>query len=111
MGSAIDLKEAFKEYLFEIENFGFRAERFYDDLTHPNCSEQKRIDLITKWLEAAFIQGARVMAQDSCDTLRDYATALAGVKEPKYTMEEAYDNAAANLMVYYTKVLDRAEND
>ena len=105
----IDLKEKFQQYFHEQEGVGLRSERFLDDLATIMSSAQKDIMsdpiVMTKWLEAAFMQGARVMAQDSLDTLRDYATAVAGINEVCYTSEQAFDASADNLMIYYTQIL------
>ena len=115
MGQNIDLTQKFLEYFNELEGFGLRSERLDDDLSwivhNPNCTSSKRIEIITKWIKAAYFRGARDMAQDTVDTLRDYATAVAGIDEVVYTREAAYDAAAESLMVYYTKVLDDAEKE
>jgi len=105
MGQVIVLAQKFEEYFNELEGFGLRAERFYDDVEHASPEQMK------KWLYAAFIQGARTMAQDTVDTLRDYGTAVAGVEHIKYNATESFDNSADNLMVYYTKILDDAEKN
>jgi len=110
MGKNIDLKEKFLEYFNEQEGYCLRSERLYDDLTiivsNPFCTSTRRMEIITKWLEAAYRQGARDMAQDTLDTLGDYACALAGLEPEVIKPEEVYDRAHANLMTYYTKVLD-----
>ena len=97
----IDLKEKFQQYFHELEGFGLRSERFYADMQDAEA--------MTKWLEAAFVQGARTMAQDTVDTLRDYATAVAGIDDVWYTREKAFDASADNLMTYYTQILQVAE--
>ena len=94
----IDLKEKFQQYFHEQEGFGLRSERFYEDLDSLRD--------LTKWLEAAFIQGAQVMAHDTIDTLRDYATSVAGINEVCYTSEQAFDASADNLMIYYDQILE-----
>lgn len=58
-------------------------------------------------LEQAFLAGARVMAQDTLDTLGDYACAVSGCKPEVLRPEEVYDRARDNLMVYYTQVLNK----
>lgn len=55
-------------------------------------------------LRAAYTAGARRMSQDTLDTLRDYATATAGLDNA-----ELFDTAAENLMIYYTQVLQDIE--
>ena len=57
----IDLKEKFQQYFHEQEGFGLRSERFYADIESQVDSGDAV--LMTKWLEAAFIQGAITMAQ------------------------------------------------
>lgn len=88
----IDLKKEFRKYFNELEGFGIRSERFYDER------------------EAAFIAGARAMAQDTLDTLNDYACAVSGCKPEVIKPEEVYDRAHSNLMFYYTQILDEAES-
>jgi hypothetical protein len=84
----IDLKKEFRKYFNELEGFGIRSERFYDER------------------EAAYIAGARAMAQDTLDTLGDYACACAGLEPRLIKPETIYDTAESDLMVYYTKILD-----
>ena len=104
----INLDEKFWEYFHEQEGFGLRSERFYDSL--EAFSNQSALAASMKlWLQAAFVQGARVMAQDTVDTLRDYGTAVAGIDAVCYTSEQAFDAAADNLMVYYTQILKDAK--
>lgn len=107
MGQNIDLKAKFKEYFDEMEGYGFRSERFYEEFE----SGMMRGPRILKWLEAAYMRGARDMAQDTLDTLGDYAAAVAGIEEPLRNPSEGYDAAHESLMVYYTKVLDKSENN
>ena len=83
----IDLKEEFRKYFNELEGSGIRSERFYDER------------------EAAFIAGARAMAQDTLDTLDDYACACAGLKPELIKPENIYDQVEVDLTVYYTKIL------
>ena len=103
----IDLKKKFEEYFNEQEGFGLRSERFYTDIESQRLREDAV--LMTKWLEAAFIQGARAMAQDTVDTLRDYSTACAGIEYPHFTQSKAFGHAADNLMTYYTPLLQDVE--
>ena len=104
----INLDEKFWEYFHEQEGFGLRSERFYDSL--EAFSNQAALAASMKlWLQAAFVQGARVMAQDTVDTLRDYGTALSGIECQGVTPTQAYDDAADNLMTYYTQILKDSE--
>lgn len=102
MGKNINLKAKFKDYFNELEGYSFRSERFYAEFESGIMREKR----ILEWLEAAYLRGAQDMAQDTLDTLGDYATAVAGIDEPKRTPTEGYDAAHESLMVYYTKVLD-----
>jgi hypothetical protein len=100
MGQVIDLDKKFNEYFYEVESYATRAERFYEEL--ENSSPER----MTEWLKAAFMMGARVMAQDTIDTLYDYGTAVAGLTDTTYIPSEAYDNSAHSLMVYYARLFD-----
>lgn len=106
MGTNIDLKQEFKNYFDELEGFALRSERFYAEFESGVMREKR----IIKWLEAAYIAGARKMAQDTLDTLGDYACAVSGCKPEVIKPEEVYDRAHSNLHVYYTKILDNAES-
>jgi len=101
----IDLKAKFQDYFHEQEGGALRSERFYDEFQCGILREKR----ILMWMEAAFIQGARTMAQDTVDTLGDYATSVAGIEDECLTIEQAFDAAKANLMTYYTQILQDAE--
>jgi len=58
----IDLKKEFRKYFNELEGFGIRSEKFYDER------------------EAAYIAGARKMAEATLDPLNDYGCAVSGCK-------------------------------
>jgi len=100
----LDLKEAYKQYIYEPEGFALRTERF-----RAEFEAGMSVERMEQWLEAAFIQGARAMAQDTLDTLLDYGTACAGVEKDKYSLTDCFDKAHANLHIYYTQVLQDAE--
>lgn len=102
MGKNIDLEAKFKEYFDEQEGYALRSERFYAEFESGIMREKR----ILQWMEAAYIAGARAMAQDTLDTLGDYACAVSGLDPELIKPEEVYDRAHSNLMVYYTKVLD-----
>lgn len=104
--SRLDLKEAYNHYMYEPEGVGLRTERFRAEFDAGMSAER-----VEQWLEAAFIQGARAMAQDTLDTLLDYGTACAGVDKDKYSLTDCFDKAHANLHIYYTQVLQDAEDD
>lgn len=102
----IDLKKEFRNYFDEVEHNPLLSERFYAEFESGIMREQR----ILQWMEAAYVAGARAMAQDTLDTLGDYACALAGLDPELIKPEEVYDRAHSNLMVYYTKILDNAES-
>ena len=105
MGKNIDLQEKFLEYFNEQEGYALRSERFYEEFESGMMREKR----IIEWIKAAYLQGARDMAQDTVETLGDYACAVSGCKPEVIKPEEVYDRAQNSLMVYYTKVLDNAE--
>ena len=106
----IDLDKHFDDWFNEPEDFSLRSERFYDSLDQFT-SRQGLIANLNLWLKAAYLHGVRTAAQDSCDTLRQYATDLEGCDPRFCTPSESYDAAYMGLMVYWTKVLDRKENE
>lgn len=83
MGKPLDLNEAFVHWFNE-----------YDHLEYEDT-------------KLAFMAAARIVAQDTIDTLRDYATACAGLNKENVTPEQIYDRVAGSLMVYYTQVLNK----
>lgn len=108
MGKVSDLNEKFNEYFNELEGYSLRSERFYASLDAVTSKEALAASM-KLWLEAAFMQGARAMAQDTLETLSDYGCATAGLEEPKRTPSECYDAAHASLHTYFTQVLDNAK--
>lgn len=58
----------FEDWFNEVENFGLRSLRFYDDLAFSMVpAERERI--MVQWLRAAFAAGRR--EQDQGDTISD----------------------------------------
>ena len=55
----------------------------------------------------AFMAAARIVAQDTIDTLHDYSTACAGLGKESVSPEQIYDRVAGSLLVYYTQVLNK----
>lgn len=112
MGQNIDLLKEFDDWLTETRGFSLRSEYLFDDLKHiDRVSVEGRMSRMTKWMQVAYLAGARRMAQDTVDALGDYGTAVAGCETPVRNPTECYDAARDSLMVYYTKVLDDAERD
>ena len=105
MGQNIDLKQEFDDWL----DVDLLDEDLINIINNPLMTSTKRMEIMTEWLRSAYLAGARTLAQDSLDTLRDYGTAVAGCPEPRRNPTECYDAAADSLMVYYTQILDQAE--
>ena len=103
MNKTFDAHEKFKEYFNELEGFGLRSERFYNECEAGMLREKR----IIEWLKAAYMQGAQDMAQDTLDTLGDYACAVSGCKPEVLKPEEVYDRVQYNLQHYYTQVLSK----
>jgi hypothetical protein len=57
------LEKSFNKWFNEVENFGLRSERFYDDimtiLYNPNKSASLHFDKMTAWIKAAYEEGAK----------------------------------------------------
>ena len=106
MSEIINLENKFNEWFHEDEGYSLRSERFNLSMLAFSTNEASAINLI-KWLNSAFMAGAKVAAQDSCDTLRDYATAVTGIEEPKRNLSEAFDESSANLLCYWTQVFNK----
>lgn len=104
MTKILDLQKAFNEYFLELEGYHLRCERFYNDV------EMAPPDRMVEWMQAAFMEGARAMANDTIDTLRDYGTSMAGIDSLVYTPTEAFDMAAENLEPYFRQLFDKDEN-
>ena len=105
MGQNIDLKQEFDNWL----DVDLLDEDLINIINNPLMTSTRRMEIMSEWLRSAYLAGARTMAQDSLDTLRDYGTAVAGCPEPYRNPTECYDAAADSLMVYYTRILDQAE--
>lgn len=97
----MNLKTNFEKYLNEIESYASRLERLYDEVESGMMRESR----ILEWMQAAYEQGCKDMAQDTLDTLGDYATALAGISDIVYTRESAHDAVRVNLIAYYDMIL------
>ena len=110
----LDPHQQFLAYFNEREGYGLRSERFFQDVqaaaNNTTMTALEATRLLASWMEAAYRQGLRDMAQDTLDTLGDYATAVAGIDEVVYTREAAYDAAHGSLMVYYTQVLNEHQD-
>lgn len=52
MSDPIELDQKFEEYFHQLEGFGLRSERFYDDVKAADP------EMMTRWLRAAFTAGA-----------------------------------------------------
>jgi hypothetical protein len=102
----LNLRKEFRNYFDEVEGYALRSERFYAEF-EAGIMREKRI---LEWMEAAYIAGARIMAQDTLDTLGDYACACAGLEPRLIKPETVYDTAESDLQFYYNKILDNVES-
>ena len=100
MGKVTDFNEKFEEYFHELEGFGLRSERFFEDMENSKDS-----GIFIDWLKAAYWSGVRDAAKDAVETLDDYGTALAGCIGEK-TLEESYTDAAKSLAEYFEEILE-----
>lgn len=53
----IDYDKLFSDWFNELEAYGMRSERFYDDASIQD--QFKRDVILTKWLREAFMQGVQ----------------------------------------------------
>ena len=102
MSKIINLEDEFNSWFNEIELYCLRSERFYEEL--PSMTSHQ----ILQWLKEAYLHGIKTAAQDSVDTLRDYSTAMYGVKYA-VPADLAFDDSANNLHVYWDNVLKDKE--
>lgn len=107
---ASDLSKKFESYFHEIEAFGLRSERFMASLDSFS-SKEALAESMKAWMEAAFVEGAKAMAQDILDTLLDYGTATSGLTEPQRNPTECYDAAHAALLHYLTNELGLVKSE
>lgn len=106
-----DLLKSFDEYFHELEGYGLRSERFYDDMRYAETAHCKNRDQLLKtWLRAAYLRGARQMAEDTDYILGTWGTAMAGIDWPKRNPTEAYDNTAENLREFYEDIFQETED-
>ena len=105
------MNDKFSEWLGQPEGFALRSERLEYELGFwvGRAVPAEHMQGVTSWMRAAYVQGCRDTAQDTLDTLGDYACAVSGLEPELIKPEEVYDRAQQNLAVYYTKVLDKAQ--
>jgi hydroxypyruvate isomerase len=98
----------FYDWFGELDNETLRCEKLYHDLSLYRTNEQQAAKVV-QWLKAAYDQGVRDAAQDSVDTLRQYATALAGIRVEESDFSEIYDHCAVNLASYWHETLNKQD--
>jgi len=98
-----DYNDAFNEWYIG----GKTDDALYEILVQYKA-RKTQVELLKEMLKQAYTLGLNTAAQDSLDTLRQYATACAGLPARVITAEEMYDTAAQNLMVYFSGVLNDA---
>lgn len=100
----MNIDTEFGKYIREYECFSTRLDRLYAEAPDMTVGD------VIKWMRAAYQQGAYDMAQDTLDTLGDYACAVAGINHISYTSEQGFDSARENLAVYYAGVFDEHQD-
>lgn len=108
MSEVINLEDEFNSWFNEIESFGLRSEKFYQEL-NCYCTRENQVELMLSWLKAAYLHGIKTAAKDSVDTLRDYSTSLAGIGGFTYNPDEAYSACAVSLDCYWQDVFKDKE--
>ena len=95
MPEIINLEDEFNSWFNEVEVFGLRSERFFEQINHYRTRESQS-ELMITWLKAAYLHGIKTAARDSVKTLAVYSTAVEGVDSycKDYTMSGAFDAAA-----------------
>ena len=79
MSEIINLEDSFENWFHEVEPSGLKSERFYEHINYCRTREAQA-ELILTWIKAAYMQGAKIAAQDSVKTLADYSTVVGGVE-------------------------------
>jgi len=113
----IDLNTGFENYFHEIESFATRSERFYDDVDRICNRSKDNIDykILESWLHSAYLAGARAMAQDSINTLKNLSDEIESYSDIEtsdiktYNTTEAFEMVKICLLTYYTKILEDVE--
>ena len=107
MSEIINLEDSFENWFHAVESYELKSERFYR-VINEHRTREGQAKLIVDWLKAAYMQGAKIAAQDSVDTLRDYSTAMYGVKYA-VPADLAFDDSANNLQVYWNNIFKDKE--
>lgn len=94
-------QDAFQRWYWE-DRYGLVSSR--GEWMCDASTEKFRHDMV----RAAFLEGCRWMAQETLDTLGDYACAVEGLPKESVTPSQIYDRAHQNLHVYFTQVLGDA---
>ena len=96
-------KTKFDEWFNESEGFALRSERLEYELGFwvGRAVPAEHMQGVTSWMRAAYAQGCRDTAQDTLDTLGDYACATSGLDPEVLTPEQVYERAQQALAAYY----------
>ena len=108
MSEIINLEDSFENWFHAVESYELKSERFYR-VINEHRTREGQAKLIVDWLKAAYMQGAKIAAQDSVDTLRDYSISLAGIGGFTYNPDEAYSACAVSLDCYWQDVFKDKE--
>lgn len=96
----LDLEQAYENWFCYDDYGSFGASRaMYITESKPE-----------PFVRAAYMEGARRMAQEMLDTLDAYACAVAGIEGAVVTPSEVFERARENLASYCKDVLGPVEN-
>ena len=105
------LNTTIKDYSKEFDEWydGGQMNDAVYEILYQFKTRERQVELLMKLLEQAYDKGLRVAAQDSVDTLRNFATNTAGLPAVTKTPEQIYVQVALDLAVYLTKAIDNFE--
>ena len=69
----------YEDWFFEVENYGMRCERFYDDV--GVIDKEQLAKTMQKWLRAAYAVGREHMRTEAIQTAQQYRTRMDAGKE------------------------------
>ena len=65
MNKRFDVESAFDQYFNEVESYGLRSERFFEDVKYAFVKDNPKA--LIEWMKASFEMGARAAAKEAVD--------------------------------------------
>lgn len=65
MNKRFDVESAFNQYFNEVESYGLRSERFFEDVKYAFVKDNPKA--LIEWMKASFVMGARAAAKEAVD--------------------------------------------